>query len=62
MNQKQKTVSLAGLGLVFGAAFGAVIGGFFGNMSLGIALGAAFGLLFAPSIKNSTADKNAKSL
>ncbi len=51
MNDKEKTVSLAGLGLVFGVALGAVFGNVFGNMGLGIALGAAFGLLFAPSAK-----------
>jgi uncharacterized membrane protein len=57
MNQKQKTVSLTGLGLVFGIAFGAIIGNFFGNTGLGIALGAAFGLIFAPSVKKEFADK-----
>ena len=57
MTSKQKMVSLAGLGLVFGSAFGAIIGNAFGNMGLCIALGAAFGLLFAPSIKRETADK-----
>ncbi len=57
MNQKQKMVSFAGLGLVFGTAFGAIIGNFFGNMELGIALGAAFGLIFAPSAKKEIVDK-----
>jgi uncharacterized membrane protein len=57
MNQKQKMVSLAGLGLVFGTAFGTIIGSFFGNTGLGIALGAAFGLIFAPSVKKEFADK-----
>jgi uncharacterized membrane protein len=57
MNAKQKMVSLAGLGLLFGAAFGAIIGNAFGNLGLGIALGAALGMLFAPSIKKETADK-----
>jgi len=50
MNKKQKVVSLAGVGLVFGTAFGYLVDSAIGNVGLGIALGAAFGLLFAPTI------------
>ena len=57
MNTKQKMVFAVGLRLVFGTAFGAIIGNVFGNIGLGIALGAAFGLLFAPTIKQKTAEK-----
>ncbi len=48
MNTEQKSVSLAGLILVFGTAFGAIIGNVFGNIGLGIALGAAFWFALCP--------------
>jgi uncharacterized membrane protein len=57
MNKKQKMVSLAGLGLVFGTAFGAIFGNMFGNVGLGIALGAALGLLFAPAVKETSVEE-----
>ncbi len=51
MNQKQKQISLAGVGLVFGSALGLIFGYAFGNVGLGLSLGVAFGLLFAPVLK-----------
>jgi hypothetical protein len=57
MDAKEKQVSLAGIGLVFGVAFGAIFDDFFGNMTLGISLGAAFGLLFAPVITKEKLEK-----
>jgi|WetSurMetagenome_2_1015567.scaffolds.fasta_scaffold60788_3 hypothetical protein len=51
MNLKEKAISLAGLGLVFGTAFGYVVGSALGYAGLGIALGSALGLLFAPTIQ-----------
>jgi hypothetical protein len=51
MTTDRKNISLAGLGLVFGAAFGLIAGYAVGNVGLGIALGAALGILFAPTIK-----------
>jgi len=51
MDSKQKDISRAGVGWVFGIAFGYVVGSFAGNVGLWIALGSAFGLLFAPGIR-----------
>jgi hypothetical protein len=50
MNRKEKEISLAGVGLVFGTALGYVIGTAFGCGSLGMVLGSPLGLLFAPTI------------
>jgi large-conductance mechanosensitive channel len=51
MDAKQKDISLAGVGAVFGVAFGYVVGSFVGNVGLWIALGSAVGLLFALVIR-----------
>jgi hypothetical protein len=57
MNAEDKSVSLAGIGMILGTAIGAVLGNTFGNIEFGIAMGAIVGLLFAPTIKKKTADR-----